>query len=104
VLATTTFALLRANSTHVFHASSLTITHPTMSVISTMVGRRELLGCQCQGRKLITIRQAGGPGGIASGFGLALCRGLQDCEPVRAMYAMSALAAAGEGSLGGHPL
>jgi hypothetical protein len=40
VLATTAFAQLRANSVHLFQASPLTITDPTMSVIGTMVGRR----------------------------------------------------------------
>jgi hypothetical protein len=48
VLATTTFAQLRANSIHLFHASPITITDPTMSVISTMVGRRELWGASAR--------------------------------------------------------
>ena len=103
VFATTTFALPRANSIHLFLASLLTITDPTMSVISTMVGRRAL-GCQCQGRKLITIRQAGGPSGIAWGFGARAVPRTSGLRSVRAIYAMSTLAAAGEGVLKGLPL
>jgi hypothetical protein len=62
VLATTAFAQLRANSVHLFHASPLTITDPTMSVIGTMVGRR------------------GASFGVRLSA-LVLCRGLQDYDP-----------------------
>jgi hypothetical protein len=81
VLATTTFAQLRANNIRLLHASPITITDPTMSVISTMVGRRELWGASARVGSSQTIRQAGGLVALRRVSALVLCRGLQDYDP-----------------------
>jgi HEAT repeat protein len=96
VLATTNFALLRANSTHLPHAFPLAITDPSMSVISTMVERGDLWGASARVGSLYRLDEPVSLVALRRFSVLVLRRGLQEYDPYERCYAMSALAAAGD--------
>jgi HEAT repeats len=96
VFVTAAFALLWVNTTHFLYASPLTITDPSMTVISTMLERGDLWGATARVGSSYRFDQPAGLVALRRFSVLVLRRGLQDYDPYERCYATSALAAAGD--------
>jgi HEAT repeat protein len=97
VFVTAAFAMLRVNTTtHFPYASALTITDPSMTVISTMLERGDLWGATARVGSSYRFDKPAGLMALRRFSVLVLRHGLQDYDPYERCYATSALAAAGD--------